>query len=245
MNNYNDGGMAEPFGPTYVRPDLACANCTCCTAELCELGRASTRSCVGHVRSEHRMNVTDCPCSSETARGSLAWRALKIRAVATATEKPLPEMLETILQAVADGTRVIDTGAGLRVLAARRYLDLPPSGPRLTHFGRMYVAARREPRQATPILVHSVDMRARTAQVVVMGRAADRLVTVPLDILANKRTGLTPAQLPGATLHAYANCAAVLDDDVVLTQVQNLRAAARFSAGVRAARQGHAPDGGQ
>lgn len=248
--NDDDAGMVESFGPTYVRPTPpVCANCTCCTGELCALGRASTRQCVGHVRDEERAAVTDCPCSSETAHGSLAWRAVRVRAVTAATEKPVPAPLEALLRAVADGVVVSDPGDGLRVLAARRYLDLPETGPRLTEFGRLYLAARREARQATPVIVQDVDVRTRTARVVVVGRRTDRTVTVPMDQLANRHTALTPAQLPGAVLHAHANCAAVLDDDVVLTQVRNPRLPvfpfrpSRFSMGARVAREALASGG--
>lgn len=251
MNDYDDAGMVEPFGPEYVRPTSpVCANCTCCTGELCVLGRANTRQCAGHVRDEDRARVTGCPCSSEAAHGSLAWRAVRVRAVTAATEKPLPSPLETLLLAVADGETLNFPGDGLRVLAARRYLDLPEgSGPRLTEFGRLYLAARREARQTTPLIVQDVDVRTRTARVVVVGRRTDRTVTVPMDQLANRHTALTPAQLPGAVLHAHANCAAVLDDDVVLTQVRNPRLPvfpfrpSRFSMGARVAREALASGG--
>lgn len=244
MNDYDDAGMVESFGPEYVRPaSPACVNCACCTAGLCEQGRASVLRCVQYVQDEFRAAVAHCPCSSETARGSLAWRAVRVRAVTVATEKPLPSPLETLLLAVADGETLNVPGAGLHVLAARGFLDLPESGPRLTEFGRLYLAARREARQATPVIVQDVDVRARTARVVVVGRRTDRTVTVPMDQLANGHTGLTAAQLPGAMLHAHANCAAVLDDDVVLTQVRNPRlpaapfGPARFSAGARSGRR--------
>jgi hypothetical protein len=247
MTDYDDAGMVEPFGPDYVRPaPAACSNCTCCTRALCELGRATTSACAGKVGDQDRALVAGCPCSSETAHGSLAWRAVRVRAVTAATERPLPEPLETFLKAAAAGEEVSDP-EGLRILQARRYLDAGPAGPRLTEFGRLYLLARTEARQATPVIVHDVDVRARTARVVIVGRTADRLVTVPMDILANGHTGLAPAQLPGSTLHAHANCAAVHDDDVVLTQIRNPALPvgsyrrALFSAGARAARQ--APGG--
>lgn len=222
MNDYDDDGMVEPFGPQSIRPAATrCATCGCCTAELCELGRASTAACLGSVSDDHRGTVAGCPCSSETAHGSLSWRAVRIRAVTAATERPLPDPLGALLRAVAAGETVTDW-EGIRTLQARRYVDDDGfARPRVTEFGRLYLAALGQARQATPIIVHDVNVRARTARVVVVERTADRLVTVPMDILANGHTKLRPEQLPGATLHAHANCAAVHDDDVVLTQVRN------------------------
>jgi hypothetical protein len=231
MNDNDEVGMVEPFGPVYVRPGVSpCANCGCCTAALCERGRASVSACAGNAADEDRATVVNCPCSSETAHGSLAWRAVRIRAVTAATERPLPDPLGALLAAVAAGDVVSDP-EGLRILQARRYVDA--SGPvRVTEFGRLYLAARREVRQATPVIVHDVDVRARTARVVVVGRRVDRLVTVPMDSLANRHTGLTPSDLPGVTLYAQANTTAVFDDDVVLTQVRNpARPADRRSLG--------------
>lgn len=252
MNDYDDEGMIEPFGPEWVRPQASvCGTCSCCTADLCELGRASASSCAGCVADEDRAAVAGCPCSSETAHGSLAWRAVRIRAVTAATERPLPAPLEALVRAVAAGQVVSDL-EGLRKVQARRYVDEGPEGLRVTEFGRLYLAARGEARQATPIIVHDVNRRARTARVVVVGRTADRLVTVPMDILANRHTQLRPEQLPGATLHAHANTTAVHDDDVVLTQVRNpllpegaYRASQFFTAAARAGRASLSPDGEQ
>lgn len=251
MNDYDDAGMVEPFGPDWVRPAATpCANCTCCTAALCERGRASTSACAGSVGDADREIVAGCPCSSETAHGSLSWRAVRIRAVTAATERPLDAVLGRLLRAVAAGGGVSSSDR-LKTLQARRYVDEGPAGPRLTEFGRLYLAALGEPRQATPIIVHDVDVRARTARVVVVGRTADRLVTVPMDILANGHTKLRPEQLPGTTLHAHANTMAVHDDDVVLTQVRNpaLPAGAvrpaHFMAGALAARRSLPYPGGE
>lgn len=251
MNDYDDdAGMVEPFGPDWVRPAATpCANCTCCTAALCEQGRASTSACAGSVGDADREIVAGCPCSSETAHGSLAWRAVRIRAVTAATERPLLAPLEALVRAVAAG-QVVSDPEGLRIVQARRYVDEGPAGLRVTEFGRLYLAARGEARQATPIIVHDVNRRARTARVVVVGRTADRLVTVPMDILANGHTQLRPEQLPGATLHAHANTTAVHDDDVVLTQVRNpllpegpYRASQFFAGAARAGRASLSPGG--
>lgn len=252
MSDNDDAGMVEPFGPEWVRPAAApCANCGCCLASLCELGRATTAACAGCVGDEDRSTVAGCPCSSETAHGSLAWRAVRIRAVTAATERPLPDPLGALLRAVAAGEAVTDW-EGIRTLQARRYVDGDGlARPRVTEFGRLYLAALSMARQATPIIVHDVDVRARTARVVVVERTADRLVTVPMDILANGHTMLRPEQLPGATLHAHANCAAVHDDDVVLTQVRNPALpygpvrASHFMAGTLAGRRFLSGPGGE
>lgn len=251
MNDYDDADMVEPCGPDWVRPAATpCANCACCTAALCERGRASTSACAGSVGDEDRAIVAGCPCSSETAHGSLSWRAVRIRAVTAATERTLPEALGRLLRTVAAGVTV-DNPEGMQTLQARRYVDEGPAGPRLTEFGRLYLAALGESRQATPIIVHDVDVRARTARVVVVGRTADRLVTVPMDILANGHTKLRPEQLPGTTLHAHANTTAVHDDDVVLTQVRNPALPAgtarpsHFMAGALAARRSLPHSGGE
>lgn len=239
----------DSFGPEYVRPQNPdCPDCLCCTAALCERGRASVQRCAGHVDDGHRSTVAGCPCSAESTHGSLAWRMLRIRAVTAATEGPLPVALEAALRGVEHGTVVAD---GDGVLAAWGMVEGQEDGVRLTEYGRLFLVARTESRQSTAVLVHDVDVRARTARVVVVGRATGRALTVPMDQLANDHTGLTPQELPGVMLHAYANCGAVRDDDVVLTRVSNPRlpatrsVAGEFRAGVRAARDGQAPDGGR
>ncbi len=251
MNDHYDDASAERFGPEYVRPANAdCPNCLCCTAALCERGRASFLMCTGHVDDAHRAVVALCPCSSQSATGSLAWQAMRIRAVTLATEKPLTAPLERMMSAGAHG-QALDDEDSVRQLIARGLIAEDTSG--LTEYGRLYLAARTEPRQVTTVLIVDVDERTRTARVAVTGRPADRPVTVPMDQLANGHTKLLARELPGVVLHAQANCAAERDEDVVLTQVRNPRArfgadsaAAAFAAGRRAAggttAQG-APDG--
>lgn len=250
----HDDGTFDFFGPEYVRPpNPDCPDCSCCTAALCERGRVSVRECAGHVDDEHRSVVTGCPCSSESARGSLAWRVLRIRAVTAATEEPLPVPLEVALRGVEHGTRIAQLRGGDSVvghLVARGMVDADAEGStRLTEYGRLYLAARTESRQSTAVLVHDVNVRARTARVVVVGRTTGRVLTVPMDQLANEHTGLTPEELSGAVLNAYANCSATHDDDVVLTRVSNPRrpatqfGAGEFMAGAWAARDDQAPDG--
>jgi hypothetical protein len=243
--------MPEYFGPEYVRPRAAaCMNCGCCTRELCELGRATVLGCAGNVGDEDRVAVAGCPCSSETAYCSLAWRAVRVRAVTMATERPVPASLEALLRAVADGDVLGEVGEGLSILETRKFVDLGPGSPRCTEYGRLYLVARREPRQATAVIVHDVDERARTARVIVVGRSTTRVITVPMDVLANGHTRLAPGGLAGATLYAQANTAAVYDDDVVLTQVRNpalssFRDMSSFSAYARAARRPPAQGGGR
>ncbi|MEW2568417.1 hypothetical protein [Streptomyces sp. NPDC047070] len=216
--NFHDG--AEPFGPEYVRPANAdCPDCPCCTNALCVKGRASLWRCAGHVGDESlKQTVAGCPCSAETTRGTLAWRALRVRAVTLATEKPLPAPLEVKLSAIAHG-QFLTVSPDVTHLIARGLVV--SGGTELTEYGRQYLWARTEVRTPTMIRVVDVDASSRTARVFLSGRAVHRPVTVPMDQLANGHTGLTSAQLPGAALHAYANCQAVHCDDVVLTRVTN------------------------
>ncbi|TFV33141.1 hypothetical protein E4K10_30120 [Streptomyces sp. T1317-0309] len=211
----------EPFGPEYLRPaQKDCPDCPCCTAELCERGRASVLECTGHSNQESKGTVRNCPCSAEATKGTLAWRAAKIRAVTAGTERPLAEEVEEVLRQIAAGGPIVDPKGLLQQLTDRRYVTFEQIRPVLTDFGRTYLDARTGTRTGTPVVVHDVDRKARTVRVVVVGYSPDRQVTVPLDHLANSRTGLKPDELPGKVLHAKANCQAEDLDDVVLTQVQ-------------------------
>ncbi|MFB6963467.1 hypothetical protein ACFCYB_42670 [Streptomyces sp. NPDC056309] len=220
--SYEDEPFHEPFGPQYVRPPQAdCPNCPCCTAVLCERGRASLLECAGHVDSKHKAAVERCPCSAESTRGTLAWRAAKMRAVVAATDKLLPADTEALLRSLAAGQPLTDPAGLLPQLTARRYVTFEASQPVVTEFGRTYLQARTEPRTATPVLVQDVDQKARTARVIVVGYSTDTAVTVPMDQLANGHTALTADQLPGKVLHAEANTLAGDPDDLVLSRVRN------------------------
>jgi hypothetical protein len=223
MTMYDDSTVHEQFGPVYVQPaNPACPDCDCCTAVLCALGRASVRECSGHVDgAELIARVTNCPCSAESTRGTLAWRAGMVRAVTFATEKPLRAELEQLLRDVADG-RVPGFAELLPKLTARRYVRWAfGMTPKLTDFGRAYLDARQGPRVESLVAVQSVDEAARTAQALIPAYSPDQPVTVPMDILANSRTQVGPSGLPGVTLYAEVNPGARTADDVVLTKVRN------------------------
>lgn len=239
MTMYDDGPVHEPFGPEYVRPKNAdCPDCACCTAVLCAKGRASVLECSGHVDAEPELveRVTNCPCSAESTRGTLSWRAAMVRAVTFATEKPLREELEALLARIGD----VPVDGGLEPLlpkvVVRRYVKWAPGlTPELTDFGRAYLDARRGvPRVESLVRVLSVDEDARTVQAALPAFSVDQPVTVPLDILANSRTELSPKGLEGVTLYAEVNPGARAADDVVLTKVRNPAVARPDS-----------PDGGQ
>ncbi|MCX4458489.1 hypothetical protein OOK58_42005 [Streptomyces sp. NBC_01728] len=239
MTMYDDGPVHEPFGPEYVRPKNAdCPDCACCTAVLCAKGRASVLECSGHVDAEPELveRVTNCPCSAESTRGTLSWRAAMVRAVTFATEKPLREELEALLARIGDGP--VDGGLEplLPKVVVRRYVKWAPGlTPELTDFGRAYLDAwRGVPRVESLVRVLSVDEDARTVQTALPAFSVDQPVTVPLDILANSRTELSPKGLEGVTLYAEVNPGARAADDVVLTKVRNPAVARPDS-----------PDGGQ
>ncbi|MFJ1606946.1 hypothetical protein ACIOHS_26785 [Streptomyces sp. NPDC088253] len=224
MSMYDDGPVHEPFGPEYVRPKNAdCPDCDCCTAALCAKGRASISECSGHVDDAELLErVTGCPCSAESTRGTLSWRAAMIRAVTFATEKPLRPELESLLTRISEDEPYADAAALLPKLTVRRYVQWRPGlEPVVTDFGRAYINARWGlPRQVTSLVVQSVDPEARTAQAVVTAFSVDQLVTVPMDQVLNTRTGLTVDAF-GDTLHAEVNADARDAGEVVLTKVSN------------------------
>lgn len=188
---------------------------------LCERGRASLLECAGHVEDDYKATVRRCPCSAESTRGTLAWRAAMMRAVTAGTEKPLQADVEALLAALAAGEQLTDPTELLPQLTVRRYVAIENGRPVVTEFGRTYLTARAEPRTATPVVVHDVDQKARTARVVVVAYNTETPVTVPMDQLANSHTGLTPDQLHGKVLHAETNTRVDDPDDVVLTRVRN------------------------
>ena len=211
--------MIEPFGPEYVRPAQPdCPNCRCCTAALCERGRASVHRCSGFTSAELIETVYGCPCSSATTPGTHAWRADRVRVTRYATEHPLPPDVEVMLRTLAEGGNVEDpqTLARLRVIGFAAETD--EGAQSVTESGRLYLAARSDQRFVTPVEVLSVDVKARTASVgVVCWRGAEP-VTVLLDQLT-AHTGLSAEELPGTWLEAEANCGAAKADDVVLTRI--------------------------
>ncbi|MFB7574631.1 hypothetical protein [Streptomyces sp. NPDC056165] len=220
--SYEDEPFHEPFGPQYVRPPQAdCPNCPCCSARLCERGRASLLECAGHLDDDHKLAVQSCPCSAESTRGTLAWRAAMMRAVTAGTEKPLEADAEALLAALAAGEPLTDPTGLLPQLTVRRYVAYQETRPVVTEFGRTYLRARTEPRTATPVVVHDVDQKARTARVVIVAYSTETPVTVPMDQLANGHTGVTADQLPGKVLHAETNTRVDDPDDIVLTRVRN------------------------
>ncbi|QNT94847.1 hypothetical protein HEP81_04574 [Streptomyces griseofuscus] len=221
---YEEGTFHEPFGPEYVRPKQAdCPNCPCCSAALCERGRADVSRCEGHTSDETRPTVADCPCSAETTPGTMAWHMARIRAVTAAKMKPLDAAAENLLRTVATDQPVTDEAELLPQLTLRRYVELIGGQPRLTQFGRLYLDARVQQWAATAVTVVDVDKKTRMARVVLGRRSGESTVDVPMYQLANSSTGLGADELPGVTLHAYANTAAVHDADVVLLGVSNPR----------------------
>ncbi|MEU1853648.1 hypothetical protein ABZ499_31390 [Streptomyces sp. NPDC019990] len=224
MSMYDDGPTHEPFGPEYIRPaNPDCPDCGCCTAALCAKGRASVSECAGHVdNAELIARVTGCPCSAESTRGTLSWRAAMVRAATFATEKPLRAELERLLNRVFDGQDLGRLTALLPKVVVRRYVRWAPGRtPELTDFGRAYLDARRGPRVESLVAVQSVDEAARTVQALIPAYSAEQPVTVPMDLLANSRTQVGPAALTDVTLYAEVNPGASRADDVVLTKVRN------------------------
>lgn len=234
--------MIEPFGPEYVRPQSKpCENCPCCTAPLCERGRASVLRCAGHVGApELHEHVSECPCSAESTPGTLAWRSAMIRATTFATQRPLDAEVETLLSRVSEGDDLeglveeVDAAQDqgdedvpqvvkhLALLTVRGYVQRPESGlPVMTDFGWAYLRGRSGGRRLASVTILSVDQRARTAEVSIPAFSADQPVTVPMDQIINSRTGLTPQEAAGAIVYAEVNTDALRADHVVLTRVQD------------------------
>ncbi|MFJ4627094.1 hypothetical protein [Streptomyces sp. NPDC088847] len=213
--------MTETFGPLYERPKSQdCPDCSCCTAPLCERGRRSTMRCSGLTDASLMQIVSGCPCSAETTPGTHAWRAAHIRITRHATERPLVAPAATLLHALAAGGPSEDPEGMFGILLAHRYAARDVDGrPVVTAFGRRYLEARSEDRFPTPVQVEAVDVKARTATVVVVGWHLTQAVTVLLDQLTTE-TGLKAEELPGKFLEAEANCRAATADEIVLTTVR-------------------------
>ncbi|MEH0579018.1 hypothetical protein QBA54_32115 [Streptomyces sp. B21-108] len=211
----------ETFGPEYLRPAQApCLNCPCCSARLCEKGRNSVMQCHGHVRDSATVAVVSaCPCSADTTRGTHAWRVAQTRVVKHATEQPLSKAAEHVLRALAGGESFEDPTEELRGLRARRYADGNEELWRITLLGRRYLLALDEPRYTSAVYVNSVDVKTRTAQVVVLGWHMEREVTVLADFLA-QAVGLELPDLPGCYLDTKVNLGVTDPDDLVLTRIQ-------------------------
>jgi hypothetical protein len=90
---------------------------------------------------------------------------------------------------------------------------------RITLLGRRYLAALHEPRYTSAVWVQSVDVKTRTAQVVVLGWHMDREVTMLADHLAHA-ADVELDELPGRYLEAKVNVGATDPDDLVLTRIQ-------------------------
>ncbi|WP_433916896.1 hypothetical protein [Streptomyces sp. NBC_01744] len=213
--------MTESFEPEYVRPAQAdCPDCGCCTAALCEKGATVIVECFGLTHEDTRDNVRGCPCSSETTHGTASWRAGKLRVTMHATSsRPLEVDVEAALRAVAAGVDMVEHSEQLAPLMMRRYVGFVENVPAITELGATYLAARDEPRFTTPVEVETVDVKARTARVIVVGWSLTDGVTVLLDQLTTA-TKLTPEELPGRFLEAKANCRTKQADDIVLTEIE-------------------------
>lgn len=215
--------MTEPIGPLYERPaQPPCPNCSCCSAMLCERGRQSVMQCSGSTGTDAMQLVSGCPCSAETTPGTHAWRLAQIRITRHATERPLrtpAALLLRVLERAEDGP-VEDPEDLLGMLKAYKFATVGAHGrPVITDFGRRYLQARTETRLTTPVEVKSVDLKARTAHVIVAGWHLERDVTVLLDQLLSE-TGLPAEELPRRPLEAEANCRAQTAEEVVLTKVR-------------------------
>lgn len=211
----------QPTEPEQLRPaQLPCPKCSCCSAALCERGRNNIGECIACTPAEYAVAVAGCPCSAETTRGTHSWRAVMLRITKHATENPMSQEAESILRAL-DGkaTEFEDTKDYLRTLRSLGYVKGTEAAYQLTDFGRRYLVALTEPRFTTPVEVESVDVKLRTARVVVVGWHAEEPVTVLLDPLRHA-TGLTPEELVSRFLEAKANCYAKAADDIVLTRIQ-------------------------
>lgn len=207
-------------GPAFEWPESEqCPACPCCFAELCRLGAARVRECVGCVRPEYRHAVYGCPCSSPLKRGTAAWRSERIRATVRATECPLPPYVEVVLRALAQG-EVAEDRQALALLCVGGFAQDTDAGEwSVTELGRVYLAARSDLRGPACVEVVAVDRAARLARVIVGAWHPARLVPVLLDHLTQS-TGLAADALPGVWLDADANCQATDPDDLVLTRVR-------------------------
>lgn len=198
-----------------------CPTCSCCTADLCALGRLSVVECRGLTAPDLVEAVYGCPCSAPTTPGTHAWRAERVRVTRLATETPAPPDLEVKLNDLAATGEV--TEGDETALARLRVAGLTTVDDAGTHTvtdsGRLYLTARREHRVMTPIEVRSVDTVARTAAVVVIGWRLTEPVTVLMDQLIAE-IGPDVERLPGTFLGAEANCAAASADDIVLTKIR-------------------------
>ncbi|WP_406321744.1 hypothetical protein [Streptomyces sp. NBC_00519] len=211
----------QPSEPEELRPaQLPCTGCSCCSAALCKRGRNDIGECIAHTPSEHAVTVAGCPCSAETTRGTHSWRAAMLRITKHATENPMSDQAESILRALAgDEMEFEDPKGHLRTLRSVRYVTGSQQGYQITDFGRRYLTALTEPRFTTPVEVEAVDLKVRTARVVVVGWHMEEAVTVLLDPLRHS-TGLKAEELTGRFLEAKANCYAKAAADIVLTRIQ-------------------------
>jgi hypothetical protein len=214
----------EPFGPDYVRPAQApCANCACCSAVLCERGRNSVHQCAGLTDEQTKQIVSGCPCSAATTPGTHAWRLARIKATTHATERPMRTPCALLLRVLAnaeEGAPVSDPEDMLGMLKAYGYAGTREDGlPVITDLGRRYLQAREEPRFPVAVEVTAVDLKARTATVIVGAWDTARPVTILLDQL-QAATKLAPVELPGTWVSAEVNCQAAEADELVLTKIR-------------------------
>lgn len=208
----------ETFGPQYVRPaQKDCPNCGCCTEELCERGRNSTRRCMGLTPADFKDTVSGCPCSAEATKHTASWRAAQVRVTRQALELPVTADAETLLRSMAqDGPTVQDRAGLLPSLQVRGLVRFVDSRPHITDLGRTYLAARDDVRAVTTVRVVCIDQMARTAEVEVAVWGGDEPVTVLLEQILTD-TGVSADQVVGRLLAADANCHARSADELVLT----------------------------
>lgn len=215
--------MSEPFGPEYVRPPQPdCPNCPCCSAPLCERGRASVMACAGACGDEARETVRRCPCSSDLTAGTMNWRLGRLRAAKRAAELPFAPNFEAVLLAAAAGTPVDPDSPEAVALGLVHFLapNQPDGHLVLTEFGRIYLDGRERPQYQSPLHVVTVDEEQRLAQVLVLAWSDVTAVTIPADQLLSAVGGGKLSMLPGMRLMCAANTWAESADEVIVTSVQ-------------------------
>lgn len=121
---------------------IECADCSCCTARLCEKGRAHPFECEGFANAEAKALVRGCPCSADTTPGTASHAAALLRAERHAVERPLAGTVEFLLRSVAAGAAEDFSRNALTLLQTWRYVTTDGASLLVTEAGRKYLAAR-------------------------------------------------------------------------------------------------------
>ncbi|WP_435111651.1 hypothetical protein [Nocardiopsis synnemataformans] len=103
---------------TWVRPQgPACPGCECCTAALCEIGKASFDRCEGETSPGAMEVVRGCPCSGPQAADSVAHLMERWREQVRAEWEKDPTAAERYQALLRE--RVIDQSGGSGVEMGR------------------------------------------------------------------------------------------------------------------------------